>query len=162
LALLKDDLAVLTAKISANVRVDLYEKNYLCRVKWTFPLLLLISLISLSFLFSIGAMNQSQLVISSLLAIVILTIVRLTVRRARIAALKGDTLILKGINAKSTVTSIRSIRKASSYHFFGIQVTRLNYTLDKQNRSSLVFGTPSGMSTSLDHLLNHAKQYKKK
>lgn len=159
---INNDLAVLAAKIRENTRIDLYEKNYLYRIKWTFPLVLLSALISLSVLFSIGIMNQGQLIISSLFAIAILLSIQLIARRARIAALKGDTIILKGIDAKSTVTSIKSVNKASSFQFFGIQITRLKYTLDQQKRSSLIFGAPSGMNTSMDQLIRHAKKCKKK
>lgn len=157
----KDELAILTAHISANTRVDLYDKNYLYRIKWTFPLLLLISLITLSVLFSTGLMNQTQLIISSLVVMVILIVVQVLARRSRVAALKGDTLILKGIDSKSTITSLKSIRRANSYQIFGIPVTHLNYTLDHQKKSLIVFGTPLGMKSSLDQLIRHAKKCKK-
>lgn len=158
---IKDDLAVFTAKLSANKRIDLYDKNYLLRIKWTFPLLLLITLITLSVLFSTGAMNQSQLIISSILAIAVLSIVQIICRRARVAAIKGDTIILKGIDSKSTVTSIRSVKKANTFQIFGLQITRLKYILDQQKKSSLVFGAPSGINASLDRLIHHAKTCKK-
>ena len=157
----KDELTLLSNKLSANVRLDLYDKNYLFRIKWTFPTLLLISLITLSILFSTGAMNQTQLIVSSLIVMILLLAVQIFARRARVAALKGDTLILKGIDSKSTVTSLKSVRKASSYQVFGIPVTHLNYTLDHQKKTSIVFGTPSGMKSSLDQLIRHAKKCKK-
>lgn len=158
---IKDELTLLTAKLSENTRVDLYDKNYLFRIKWTFPMLLLTSLISLSVLFSTGVMNQTQLIISSIVAMILLVIVQILARRARVAALKGDSIILKGIDSKSTVTSINSIRRANSYQILGIPVTHLNYTLDHQKKSSLVFGSPSGMKSPLDQLIRHAKKCKK-
>lgn len=158
---IKDDLAILTAKIRANTRVDLYDKNYLHHIKLTFPLLLLTALISLSLLFFIGSISQTQLMILSLVSIAILLVFQVIAKRARIAALKGDTIILRGINSKSTVTSINSIKAASSFRLFGVQVTRLTYILDHQKRSSLIFGAPSGMNTSMDQLIRHAKKCKK-
>lgn len=159
---IKDDFAILTAKIRANARVDLYDKNYLSRIKWTFPLLLLFALISLSVLFFIGFISQTQLMIFSLLSIGVLCLVQMIAKRARVAALKGDTIILRGINSKSTVTSINSVNEAISVRVFGVQITRLTYTLDHQKRSSLVFGAPLGMNTSMDKLIRHAKKCKKK
>lgn len=160
---IKDDFAILTAKIRANTRIDLYDKNYLYRIKWTFPLLLLFALISLSVLFFVGFISQTQLMIFSLLSMGILFLVQIVAKRARVAALKGDTIILRGINSKSTVTSIYSVNEASSVRLFGVQITRLTYTLDHQKRSSLVFGAPSGMNnTSMDELIRHAKKCKKK
>lgn len=158
---IKDELTLLSNKMSSNARVDLYDKNYLFRIKWAFPILLLVSLITLSVLFSTGMMNQTQLIISSLIVMILLFIVQILARRARVAALKGDSIILKGINSKSTVTSLKSIRKASSYQILGIPVTHLNYTLDHQNKTSIVFGSPSGMKSSLDQLIQHAKKCKK-
>ena len=158
---IKDEIAVFTAELSANKRVDLYDKNYLFRIKWTFPVLLLTTLIALSVLFSTGIMNQSQLIVSSILATVMLFVVQLVARRARIATIKGDSIILKGIDSKSTVTSIKSVKKADSYYVFGVQITCVKYILDEQKKSSLVFGAPSGINTSLDQLIRHAKTCKK-
>lgn len=159
---LQDDFAVLSARLRSNTCVDLYDKNYLSRIKWIFPLVLLIAFISLSVLFTFGLMAQYPLIISILLSIVVLVIVQLITRKARVAAIKGDTLILRGIRIKSTITSLSSVQKASSFYFFGVQVTRLYYTLDHQKKSSLVFGAPSGMKTSLDLLIRHAKRREKK
>lgn len=158
---IKDDLAVLTAKLSANARVNLYDKNYLPQLKWTCPLLVLITIISLSFLSFSGALNQSQLIIYGLISLMSLLFIHLIIGRSRIAAIKGDAIILKGIDKKSTVTLIRSVKTAGSYHLFGVHVTRLKYTLDHQKKSSLVFGIPSGMKTSLGQLIQHAKKCEK-
>lgn len=158
---IKDDLAILTAKLSANARVNLYGKNYLPHLKWTFPLLLLITLISLSFFFFFGVLNQSQLIICSLVSLMPLLFIHLIIRRSRIAVIKGDAIILKGVGEKSTVTLISSVKTAGSYHIFGVHVTRLKYTLDQQKKSSLVFGIPSGMETSLGQLIQHAKKCEK-
>ena len=159
---IKDDLAILAAQLSANARVDLFDKNYLHRIKWIFPSLLMTALISLSALFTFGMLSQAQLIVSSFIAIGVLLLVQFVVRRARVAALKGDTIILKGINSKSTVTSIKSVRCASTRQIFGVQVTRLEYTLDHQKQSSFVFGGPAGMKTTLDQLIQHAKKCRKK
>lgn len=156
-----DDFVVLMSQLRANSRVDLYDKNYLIRLKWIFPFFLLMAFISLSILFYFGLVNQTQLIISSLFVIAVLVFVQLIARRSRIAVLKGDTLILKGINVKSTVTLIRSVKKVSSFHFFGVQVTRLNYILDNQKKSSLILGAPSGMKTSLAQLIKHVKKQEK-
>ena len=157
-----NDLNNLFDQLDANKRVELYEKDYLRRIKWTFPTLLLTSLISLSILYYTGVLNQMQLIISSAIVLVILSVVQLLARRTRVAALKGDSLILKGIDSKSTVTSIKSIRKAHTYQIFGVSVTRLNYTIDKRSQSSLVFGGPSGVNSPLDQLLRQAKKIKGK
>ena len=158
---MNDELALLSDKLNDNARVDLYDKNYLFRIKWTFPMLLLSSLITLSVLFSTGVMNQIQLIISSVVVMIVLLIVQVLSRRARVAALKGDSIILKGIDSKSTVTSLRSVRRANSYQIFGIPITHLNYTLEQQKKTSIVFGAPSGMKSSLDQLIRHAKKCKK-
>ena len=63
---IKDELSLLATKLDANTRVELYDKNYVFRIKWTFPILLPTSLIALSLLFSTGVMSQSQLIVSSL------------------------------------------------------------------------------------------------
>lgn len=162
MASFKDDFSLLSAKLRANSRFDLYDKNYLSQTKWIFPLLLCLAFISLSVLFSMDLLSQFQLIVSSVCVMVILILVQLVVRKAKIAALKGDTLILKGVQSESTVTSIRSVQKASSFHLFGVQVTHLYYTLDHQKRSSLLFGAPLGMKTSLDKLIRHAKKQEKK
>lgn len=159
---IKDELTLLTVKMRSNTRVNLYGKNYLSRIKWTFPALLLIASVSLSTLFSLDLINQSQLIISSVVSCLLLLFVQWVVRRARIAVLKGDTIILKGVDAKSTVTSILSVRKAHTFHILGFQVTRLTYRLDHRERSSLVLGGPSDMCISLDKLIKHAKNYRKK
>ena len=159
---IQDDFAVLSARLRSNTCIDLYDKNYLFRIKWIFPLVLLIAFISLSVLFVFELMHQSQLIFSSLLAMVVLVIVQVMTRKARVAAIKGDTLILRGIRVKSTITSLQSVKKASSFHFLGVHVTRLYYTLDNQKKSSFIFGGPSGMKTSLDLLIQHAKKREKK
>lgn len=159
---IKDDFAILTAKLRANTRVDLYDKNYLHRVKWIFPVVLLTALTSLSILFFMGSISQKQLVIFSLFSIGLLFLIQMVSKRARIAVLKGDSIILRDIDSRSTVTSINSVNNVSSFRFFGIQITRLSYTIDHQKKSSLLFGTPSGMNTSIDLLIRHAKKHKKK
>lgn len=157
-----DEIAQFTAQINANKRVDLYDKNYLIGIKWVFPLLLLGTLISFTLLFSMGLMTQSELILYSVIALIGLFLVQLILRHVRIATLKGDTLILKCIHSKSTVMSLRSVRKARSYRFIGLNLTLVRYSLDKKPGRIIVFGAPSGMSTSLDNLLISAKNYKKK
>lgn len=159
---IKDELTLLTVKLRSNARVNLYDKNYLSRIKWTFPALLLITSVSLVTLFSLDLISQSQLIISSIVSCLFLLFVQWVVRRARIAVLKGDTIILKGVDAKSTVTSILSVRKVHTFHILGFQVTRLTYRLDHREKSSLVLGGPSDMCISLDKLIQHAKNYRKK
>lgn len=159
---IKDDFAILTAKLRANSRVDLYDKNYLHRVKWIFPVVLLTALTSLSILFFMGSISQKQLVIFSLFSIGLLFLIKIIAKRAHIAVLKGDSIILRDIDSRSTVTSINSVNHASSFRFFGIQITRLIYTIDHQKKSSLLFGTPSDMNTSIDLLIGHAKKHRKK
>lgn len=158
---MNDELTLLSEKINSNSRVDLYDKNYLFRIKWTFPILLLLSLITLSVLFSTDVMNQTQLIISSFVIMIMLFAVQIFLRRAHVAALKGDTIILKGIDSKSTVTSIRSIRKANTFQILGTSVTHLDYILDQQKKTSYVFGSPSGMKFHVDQVIAHAKRFKK-
>jgi hypothetical protein len=124
-------------------------------------MLLTVSLIILSVLFYTEIINQIQLIISGVVVMVIFFILQILSRRARVAALKGDTLILKGIDSKSTVTSIRSVRKASSFQIFGVPITHLDYILDHQRKTSFVLGTPSGFKYPLDKVIAHAKKCKK-
>jgi hypothetical protein len=158
---MNDELTLLSAKILANSRVDLYDKNYLFRIKWTLPMLLTVSFILLSVLFYTEIITQTQLLISGLVVIVVFLILQILSRRARVAALKGDTLILKGIDSKSTVTSIGSVRRASSFQIFGIPITHLDYILDHQRKTSFVFGAPSGFKYPVDKVIAHAKKCKK-
>ncbi len=144
-----------------NERVNLYNKNYLFHAKCTTPLLLTAVVISLSTMYYFSTINESQFMISAIISIIVLMVVQLIIRHTRIAALKGDTIILKGINAKSTVTSIKSIKRAKSFCFLGIHVTRVCYILDHQKKISLVFGSPPELNTPLDELIYHAKKCKK-
>ena len=157
-----DEIAVFTAKVANNARVNLYAKDHLNRIKRLFPFLFLTVLITLFTCFYVDFISQLQLIwFSSALFLGILT-VYLVGKRSCIASLKGETLIFKGIDSKSTITTLASVRKAHTFHLLGIRITRLKYSLDGQLRSLLVFGNPAGMNTSIDELILHAKRSKKK
>ena len=158
---MNDELTMLSAKIKANSRVDLYDKNYLFRIKWMLPTLFSASLAVLSVLFYVEVITQTLLITYGVIVMVVFFILQTLSRRARVAALKGDTLILKGMNSKSTVTSIKSVRRASSFQILGVPITHLDYTLDQQRKTSFLFGTPAGFDYPLDKVIAHAKKCKK-
>jgi hypothetical protein len=157
-----DEIAVFTAKIASNARVNLYDKDYLSRIKRLFPFLFLGVQILLAFCFFIDLISQTQLMWSSLLVFLGIITVYLVGKRSCIASLKGETLIFKGIDSKSTITTLGSVRTAHTVQLLGIHITRLKYSLDGQLRSLLVFGNPAGMTACIDELIIHAKQSKKK
>lgn len=156
-----DEMSVFTAKLANNVRVNLYDKDYLSRAKRTFPFLFLASLVLLTSFFFIDLISQMQLIVFSLIAFVGLLTMYIIGKRSCIASLMGETLIFKGIDSKSTVTTLSSVRKVYTFQVFGIRITRLNYSLDGKTRSLLIFGNPTGMKASIDELIAYAKKNKK-
>lgn len=154
----KKELSQFTTRLRSNGRVNLYNKDYFYRLKWVLPVLLIILSITLASLFYFDFISRSVLFISSAAGLVVLVAYHFILKRARIAALKGDTIILKGVDDHSTVTSIKSVRRASSFQILGIQITRLSYIVDKKQCSSLVFGSPEGAHIETATLIQHAKK----
>ena len=152
------ELSHITSRLRSNGRVNLYNKDYFRRMKWVLPVLLIIVPLTLATLFYFDIMGRAVLLISSAVCFLILATYQFILKRARIAALKGDTIILKGMDEHSTVASIKSIRRARSIQFLGIQVTRLIYIVDKKQRSSLIFGSPEGAHIGTATLIQHAKK----
>ena len=157
-----DEIAVFTAKLANNGRVNLYAKDHLNRIKRLFPFLFLSSLVILFISFYTDLISQQQLIWLSLILFAGIFTVYMVGKRSCIASLKGETLIFKGIDSKSTITTLGSVRTAHTFHLLGIRITRLKYSLDGRLRSLLVFGNPAGMNASIDELISHAKQSKKK
>ncbi len=157
-----DELAIFTAKIASNARVNLYDKDYLSRIKRLFPFMFLGIQVSLAICFYVDLISQMQLIWTSFFVLLGVLTTYLICKRSCIASLKGETLIFKGIDSKSTITTLGSVRTAHTFHLLGIRITRLKYSLDGKPRNLLVFGNPSGMTASIDELISHAKQSKKK
>ncbi|PIE86998.1 MAG: hypothetical protein CSA03_01950 [Bacteroidetes bacterium] len=155
------ELTLLNSKLHSNGRVNLYRKDYFDRMKWVSPVALITASLTLTSLFYFDLIGKMTLVISSIVCLLLFLSYQLILKRARIAALKGDTIILKGLDDHSTVTSIKSVKQARSFQILGIQVTRLSYIVDKKQRSSLVFGSPAGLQTATATLIQHAKKWEK-
>lgn len=154
----KTELSQLTSRLRSNGRVNLYNKDYFYRMKRVFPALLIIFSITLASLFYFDLIGRTSLFILSTAGLILLVTYHFILKRARIAALKGDTIILKGVDEHSTITSIKSVKKASSFQILGIQITRLSYIVDKKQCSSLVFGSPEGAHVGTATLIQHAKK----
>lgn len=157
----KNELTLLNTKLRSNGRVNLYNKDYFCRMKWILPAFLICTSITLASLFYFELIGRTALISLSGLCILILLSYHLILKRARIAALKGDTIILKGMDEHSTVASIKSVKRASSFQVLGVHVTRLNYVVDKKQRTSLLFGSPAGVHIATATLIQHAKKWEK-
>lgn len=148
--------------IRSNKRVVLAPGRSLARLKAVLIIILSLTMIGG---FSFALLQKGPLYVSLLSAVVALIAAAMIYhlgKRVRSASLKGDTLILKGINNKSCVTSIRSVRNVRTYNLFGVPCTTLRYNLDGKTHTSILFGNPPGASISVEHYLRNAMQGSKK
>ena len=80
------------------------------------------------------------------------------------ASLKGDALILKDINNKSLVASIKSINNIKTKKFGAIYLTALNFKIDGTSRKAMLISDkkskiqPSDAILSAQHYLKNKRQ----
>ena len=83
-------------------------------------------------------------------------------KSAKATSLKGDTIIFNSLDNKSSVTSIRSIRKIRSKTALGIQWTRLSYMLDGVPRSAVILNRIANSRMNPELTLRKALEINKK
>jgi len=94
--------------------------------------------------------------------ILICTVWYLVSRRLHTASIQGSMLILNNLSKRSSITPVSNVRDVKSRWIFGVQFTKLVYSLDGQSHSSIIVGNgPNSMQTVAD-CITVVKQWSKK
>lgn len=151
-----------TKKVTSNKRIALSPAKVLRRLKVLFVL-------SLAAIFFAGIMLLFSRALSMTAAIIFIGTVGILVtalftigKKAKSASIKGDTLILKGLDNKNCVTTLHSVRTVKTYEVIGFQITTLRYSLDGRSHLSILLGNPPGVSITVETCLRKAIQLSKK
>jgi hypothetical protein len=119
-------------------RIEITPCNYLGKFK-----LLIASIIGAVLMFDIYILLSFRITFTSLAIVGVVSLAAVLISYylkvcAKTTTLKGDTIIFNSIDNKSSVTSIRSIRKIKSKSALGIQWTKLNYNIDGTSKSAII------------------------
>lgn len=156
------EVKMFTKKLSSAQRFRLCPHNYARRFQ---VLSLIFIAIVLTFIFvQYVGMNPSIQVAAYFLVLCVSVMVSWIVfyKRLRTASIKGDTLILKSLTHKSSITSVRSIQSVHSYRILGFHVTSLCYVLDGKRKKAILLGNSTGTTLPLDFFINEAVLWNKK
>ena len=149
-------------RLYARKRVRITPKNYLKSVK---------RVISTCFIFlaviigiSLWALNFNYLSIAISVVIVCIAfkLFNFVTQNLRSTSIKGDALILTSINKRSVVTSIRSLQKIKSFHFIGLELTKMKYNLDGKECSSIIINREGAYPFSPERSIRKAYELSKK
>lgn len=116
--------------IQTEGRINLTPSKYLSQVK-LFLTLLCVGAIAISAAqIAFQGVTYLSLILTAVYAIICYLVVIYVYRHSQTASIKGDTLILNSMNKRSSVMSIRSVKKVKSQTFLGLKWTLLRYNLD--------------------------------
>lgn len=152
----------LTSQIKNRKRIDITPSNYLSKFKLLIVCILLVSIIFDVYLilcFRISFLTIGLMLITTVPAIMVTILLK---KSAKATSLKGDTIIFNSLDNKSSVTSIRSIRKIRSKTALGIQWTRLSYMLDGVPRSAVILNRIANSRMNPELTLRKALEINKK
>ena len=152
----------LTNLIKNRKRIEITPCNYLGKFK-----LLIGAIVLLTLFFDAYILIKFRITFSSLGIVAVLTLASIMISYylkicAKTTTLKGDTIIFNSIGNKSSVTSIRSIRKIKSKSVLGIQWTKLNYNLDGVSKSAVILNRIANSSINPELTLKKALEISKK
>lgn len=152
----------LTSLIKNRKRIDITPCNYLGNFKLLIAGILLIAIIFDAYLLLSFRISFSTLGLMVAVTSTALIVSFLLKKSAKATALKGDTIIFNSLDNKSSVTSIRSIRKIRSKTALGIQWTKLNYMLDGVPRSTVILNRIANSGMNPEQTLKKALEINKK
>lgn len=156
------EIHAFTEKLSSSQRFRLGSEKYTRRFRLLF-LLTITGIVGLSLVF---LFQQKPTFIDAslfLFLVILLSISWLTLdKRLHHATLKGDALILRSMSNKSSVTSIKSVRKVRTYNILGLKFTSLNYYIDGRHRKSILLGSRPGSSFTVEYFIIVAISWSKK
>lgn len=152
----------LTNLIKNRKRIEITPCNYLGKFKF-----LIASIIAFTVIFDAYILIKFRITFTSLGIVAVLTLASIMISHylkicAKTTTLKGDTIIFNSIDNKSSVTSIRSIRRIKSKSALGIQWTKLNYNLDGVSKSAVILNRIANGSINPELTLKKALELSKK
>ena len=152
----------LTNLIKNRKRIDITPYNYLGKFKLLITAIPVITVLFDAYLLYSFRISYSSLGLMFAVSIMAIIVSILLKKSAKSTTLKGDTIIFNSLDNKSSVTSIRSIRKIKSKSALGIQWTKLNYNLDGVPRSTVILNRIADSRMNPELALRKALEINKK
>lgn len=148
--------------IKNRKRIEITPCNYLGKFK-----LLIASIIGIVLIFDAYILINFRITFASLGIVGAVSLAGVFISYylkvcAKTTTLKGDTIIFNSIDNKSSVTSIRSIRKIKSKSALGIQWTKLNYNLDGTTKSAIILNRIAHSTINPEQTIRKALEISKK
>lgn len=148
-------------RLKDRKRVDLTPKNYIKKVKTSFAVILLLAGISIGITFLITGLTYPFIGITIGIVLMSFFLIRYLSGKVKETAVKGDTIILKSVDERAIVTSIRSVGHIRSSRFLGIEITSFRFNLDGRIRSALIINRCSFLPSSASDFLKKAIELSK-
>jgi len=139
--------------------VNFTSSKYLSRVKIFLAFFVALVVSSLIAIILISGVTYTTLITAVASSIMAYLIVSYIYSHSQSASLKGDTLIFSSMKKRSSVMSVSTVKKVKSRCFLGLCSTFIRYKID--GRTNWIFILTPEMPTSPEKVINEALELKR-